>query len=273
KVAFVICELAIVFVLVDLLRGSREGAHWVLAYAWHPLLATEATGSGHIDIVGTLLLVVSFAALARRWRTVAALAFGLAVAVKLLPIVLLPLYWKRVRVRDGALAAIVFGLLYIPFLQQGQIPIGSLGTYVQSFRFNAPVFAALERVAAPQLVAGLAVLIGILTAIWLRRRSEAWPSYAFAWPMAASILCAPVVYPWYLLWLLPFLRPTSALPIIIWTVSVFPTSYVRYLRTTGRAWRVPGWIRWVEYGAVAAGATIIWLRRLVQPAIPQCSTN
>ena len=26
---------------------------------------------------------------------------------------------------------------------------------------------------------------------------------AFAWPMAASLLCAPVVYPWYLLWLLP----------------------------------------------------------------------
>ena len=273
KVAFVVCDAAIVLVLLHLLRSSREGVHWVLAYAWHPLLATEVAGSGHIDIVGALLLVVSFAALGRRWRTVAALAFGLAVAVKLLPIVLLPLYWKRVRVRDGALAAIVFGLLYIPFLQQGQIPIGSLGTYVQSFRFNDPVFAALERVAAPQLVAGLAVLIGILTAIWLRRRSEVWPSYAFAWPMAASILCAPVVYPWYLLWLLPFLRSTSALPIIIWTVSIIPTYYVWHLRTTGHPWLVPGWIMVVEYGAVAAGATIIWLRRHVQPAIPQCSTN
>src|SRR2546426_5357022 len=273
KVAFVVCDLAIVFVLLDSLRCTRHGEHWVLAYAWPPLLATEVAGSGHIDIVGALLLVVSFAALGRRWRTVAAVAYGLAVAVKLLPIVLLPLFWKRVRVRDGALAAIVFGLLYIPFLQQGQIPIGSLGTYVQSFRFNAPVFAALERVAAPPLVAGLAVLIGILTASWLRRRSEAWPSYAFAWPMAASILCAPVVYPWYMLWLLPFLRSTSALPIIIWTVSIIPTYYVWHLRTMGHPWLVPGWIMVVEYGAVAAGATIIWLRRLVQPAIPQCSTN
>jgi len=63
-------------------------------------------GSGHIDIVGALLLLVSVAALGRRWRAVAALAFGLAVAVKLLPIVLLPLYWKRVRMRDAALAAV-----------------------------------------------------------------------------------------------------------------------------------------------------------------------
>ena len=112
-----------------------------------------------------------FAALGRRWRTVAALAFGLAVAVKFLPIVLLPLYWKRVRIRDAALAAVVVGLLYVPFLNHGRIPIGSLGTYVQSFRFNDPVFAMLERVAAPQLVVGLAVLVGFLTAIWMRRKS------------------------------------------------------------------------------------------------------
>jgi alpha-1,6-mannosyltransferase len=260
-------------VLLQLLRGSREGLHWVLAYAWHPLLATDVAGSGHVDIVGALLLVVSFVALGRRWRTVAALAFGLAVAVKLLPIVLLPLYWKRVRVRDGALAAVVFGLLYLPFLRDGRIPIGSLGTYVESFRFNDPVFAALERVAAPPLAAGFAVLIGTLTAIWLRGRSEVSPPGALAWPMAASILCAPVVYPWYLLWLLPFLRSTSALPIMIWTVSILPTYCVWHLRAIGRPWMVPGWIMVAEYGAVAAGATMLGLHRLMQPATPQCSTN
>ena len=154
KVAFVVCDFAIVLVLLDILRRSGEGAHWVLAYAWNPLLAVEVAGSGHIDIVGVLLLLVSFAALGRRWRAVAALAFGLAVAVKFLPIVLLPLYWKRVRIRDAALAAIVVGLLYVPFLNHGRIPIGSLGTYVHSFRFNDPVFAMLERVAAPQLWLG-----------------------------------------------------------------------------------------------------------------------
>jgi len=85
--------------------------------------------------------------------------------------------------RDAALAAIVVGLLYVPFLNHGRIPIGSLGTYVQRFRFNDPVFATLERVAAPQLVAGLAVLVGFLTAIWMRRKSAEGSSDAFAWPM------------------------------------------------------------------------------------------
>ncbi len=54
KVAFVICEFAIVFVLLDVLRFTRQGAHLVLAFAWNPLVAIEVAGSGHIDIVGAL---------------------------------------------------------------------------------------------------------------------------------------------------------------------------------------------------------------------------
>src|ERR1700730_11990392 len=67
KVAFVVCDFAIIFVLLDVLRREERGANLVLAYAWNPLLAIEVAGSGHIDIVGALLLLVSFAALGRRW--------------------------------------------------------------------------------------------------------------------------------------------------------------------------------------------------------------
>jgi len=273
KVAFVICDFAIVFVLLDILRRTRQGEHWVLAYAWHPLLAIEVAGSGHVDIVGVLLLLVSAASLVRRWRAVAAISFGLAVAVKFLPIVLLPLYWKRVRLRDAALAAIGIALLYVPFLNHGRIPIGSLGTYVQRFRFNDPVFATLERVAAPQFVAGLALLVGFLTAIWMRKKPAERSAEAFAWPMAATLFCAPVVYPWYLLWMLPFLRWTSTLPIVVWTLSILPTYYVWHLRTVGRPWLVPDWIVILEYGSVAVAAAMIALRRTTRSAALQCSAD
>jgi alpha-1,6-mannosyltransferase len=259
KAAFVICDWAIVLVLFDLLRRSGQSEHWVLAYAWHPLLAIEVAGSGHIDIVGALLLLASAAALMRRWHTVAAIALGLAVSVKFLPIVLLPLYWKRIRIRDAALAVIVVGLLYLPFLDHGRIPFGSLRTYVHSFWFNDPVFAALEHVASPEILAGLAVLVGFLAAIWMRTRSAECSSDAFAWPMAASLLCAPVVYPWYLLWLLPFLSTAATLPIMVWTISILPTYYVWYLRALGRPFTVPGWIMLLEYGSVAIAALVVGL--------------
>jgi alpha-1,6-mannosyltransferase len=272
KVALVLCDLAIVFVLFDVLRRTRQGEHWVLAYAWNPLLATDVAGSGHVDILGVLLLLVSVAALVRRWRAAAALTFGLAVSVKFLPIVLLALYFKRIRVRDGALAAAVLALLYVPFLDHGRIPFGSLGTYVQRFRFNGPVFATLEQVAAPQLVAVLAVLVGLLAAIWMRRKS-ADALDAFAWPMAASLFCAPVVYPWYLLWLLPFINSTSTVPIMVWTLSIIPTYYVWHLRTIGLPWLVPDWIMMLEYGSVAVAAVVIALRSRTRSAALQCSTN
>jgi alpha-1,6-mannosyltransferase len=267
KVAFVICEFGIALALLDLLRTSGRDEHLVLAYAWNPLLAIEVAGSGHIDIVGAFLLVISLAALTRGWRSIAALMFGLAVAVKFLPVVLLPLYWKRVRIRDAALAVLVVAILYVPFLNHGRIPIGSLGTYVQTFRFNGPVFAILAHAgASPEALVAVAVLVGLVTAIWLRSVKPERSLDAFVWPMAASLFCAPVVFPWYLLWLLPFLTSASTLPITVWTVSIIPTYVMWHWRALGRPWgALPGWIMLLEYGCVAIAAAVIWLGRVRAP--------
>jgi hypothetical protein len=274
KVAFVVCELAIILALFELLRSKQAANHLVLAFAWNPLLAIEVAGSGHVDIVGALLLLVSVAALGRRWRATAAVGLGLAVSVKILPIVLLPLYWKRIRIRDAALAAAVVGLLYVPFVSHGRVPIGSLGTFVQSFRFNGPVFAALDQVLPPQLLAALAVLAGWVTAAWLRRTETRWSPDVFAWPMAAALLCAPVVFPWYLLWLLPFLTSSSMLLIILWTVSISATYVQWHLRAIGHLWgALPGWVMLLEYGFLAIAAAILSLRQFRPAPAPRCSTE
>ena len=277
KAAFVLCEFGIVFVLLDILRIGGRSSHLVLAFAWNPLLAIEVAGSGHIDILGALLLVISVAALARHWRAIAAVTFGLAVAVKFLPIVLLPLYWKRVRIRDAALAVLAVVLMYLPFLNHGRIPIGSLGAYVQGFRFNDPMFAALDEVAPPQLLAGLAVLVGLVTATLqrnhTRQKTLTTPRFRgmvkisdFAWPMAATLLFAPVVFPWYLLWLLPFLTSSSTLPIIVWTVSIIPTYIMWHFRMLGRPWgALPAWVMVVEYGCMAVTGIVMGLSRSCEP--------
>jgi hypothetical protein len=266
RVALALCNLAIILILLDVLRRTGQGVQWILAFAWNPLLATEVAGSGHIDILGALLLLLSFAAMIRRWRPLAAVAFALAISVKFLPIVLLPLYWRRVRMRDALLGVTVVALLYLPFLDHGRILIGSLGTYIHSYRFNGPLFAALEQVARPEVVAGFSALLGLLIAVWFRTKADTLSPDAFAWPMAASLLCAPVVYPWYLLWLLPFARSLGTLPIIIWTVSIIPTFIVWHLRILGRTWGLPGWVMPVEYGAVALTGAILVLRRTLRPS-------
>lgn len=266
KIAFALCDIAIVLLLLNVLRRSGQGEHWVLAYAWHPLLTLMAS-SGHIDIVGALLLLVSVAALARQWRMTAAIAFSLAVAVKFLPIVLAPLYWRRVRLRDAVVAGLIVLMLYLPFLEHWRIPIGSLGAYVQRFRFNDPIFATLERVMSPQIAAGLALLAGLATAAWLRSKPPEYWADKWSWPMAASLACAPVAYPWYLLWLLPFLRSTATLPLMVWTVSILPVYWVWHLRSLGHEWRVPSWVLLLEYGSVAIAAAIVLLRSTARPVV------
>src|SRR5580704_11924732 len=75
KVAFAACEVAIALLLLAELRRLGQGEHWVLVYAWNPLLVTCVTQSGHVDILGVLLLLLSAAALQRHWRSFAAVAF------------------------------------------------------------------------------------------------------------------------------------------------------------------------------------------------------
>jgi hypothetical protein len=84
--------------------------------------------------------------------------------------------------------------------------------------------------------------------------------------MAVSLLCAPAVFPWYLLWLLPFLTSVSTIPIVVWTVSIIATYVQWHLRALGHPWgALPGWVMLLEYGCVAMAGAMIALRRHHRP--------
>jgi hypothetical protein len=79
--------------------------------------------------------------------------------------------------------------------------------------------------------------------------------------MAVTLLCAPLVYPWYLLWLVPFLVVPQTMPLTIWTVSILST-YVAW-RRVGVPWGVPVWVLVVEYGPMLGAAVWFWRRNRV----------
>jgi len=87
--------------------------------------------------------------------------------------------------------------------------------------------------------------------------------------MAATILCAPLVYPWYLLWLAPFLVTPRTLPLAVWSVSILGT-YVAWQRV-GVPWGVPAWMLAVEYAALVVAAAWLW-RTGVTSARPRSPT-
>src|SRR5262249_46466211 len=230
KAAIVVSDAAIVAVLLLWLSASHRRRWWVLAYAWNPLVMIEGAGNGHVDLLGVLFVVVTASCLARGNRKIAAVTFALGVGVKFLPVILAPLLWRRIRVRDAVVGAAVLAAFYIPFLDQGRLPFGSLGSYLAYWRFNAPVFSALELVLPGAGLIGVAPILGFGTALWARWYFELDSPEAWAWPLAVTLLFAPTIFPWYLVWLTPFLSVSSTVPLAVWTVSVFAVY-----------WSLPAW--------------------------------
>lgn len=257
KLALVACDLMTIVVLWRWLAitGRRE---WLaLAYAWNPLVVLEVAHSGHIDALGALWLVASAFWLARRRTALASIAFVLAVATKLLPIVLVPLYWRRVRARDALAGAVLFVLLYLPFVYGSTVPLGAVPNVVAHIRFNGPLFKAIAAFVTPQGAALAAVALGMLAAAWARWRLDAADPAAWAWPMALALACAPVVYPWYLLYLTPFLFTAATLPLLTWTFSVIPVYLVWETSRHGGQWVVPTAVMVAEYGIPCAAAAFL----------------
>jgi hypothetical protein len=260
KVALVLCDLLTIWVLVTWLRQTHRPPWLALAYAWNPLVILEVAHSGHIDALGALWIAIAAWMLTTGRPMRASMAFAIAIASKLLPIVLVPLFWKRIRIRDGAAGAAVIFLLYLPFRSAGTLPLGAVPNVVAFIRFNGPLFKWLADLLTPQGAAAAAVLGGLAVAAWMRFTRPADDPAAWAWPMAVSLAAAPVIYPWYLLYVTPFLFTPATLALVAWTYSALPVYIVWYLSKRGHRWFVPTPVLWLEFGVVVAVLVVQLLR-------------
>jgi alpha-1,6-mannosyltransferase len=256
KVAALVCDALLAFVVWRSLVAAAANPGWLLAYLWSPLVSLEVARHGHVDVAGALFVAIAALALARGRTLVGCVAFALSVAIKPLPIVLLPLLWRRVSFRHAVAGVAVLVAVYLPFWDHGGLPIGSVRDVIDRFRFNGPIFSELASLAGPAAATAFAIAAGLAVAVWARRRLRVSSAQAWAWPMAAALVCAPLVYPWYLVWLAPFLVALETMPLTIWTVSILSTYVVWQLAAS--PWAVPGWALLLEYGAPLGAAMWLW---------------
>lgn len=269
KIALVACDIAVILILVAWLPALGLSSLWVVAYAWNPLVALETAYSGHLDGAGVLAVTLAAFALSRGRTAVSVLALAAGIAIKFLPLVLVPLYWKRARPIHALMGGVLLAALYLPFvnLASGTLPIGSVSNMVRGFRFNGPLFQILELAVDPWAIALMSVSAGIGVAARMRARAGVDEPAAWAWPMAAALLLSPVIYPWYLTWLAPFFVSWFAAPLALWSLTIIPVYVVWHGLFTDGVWAVPIWWLVIEYGAlVAATAWIAGRARRVRLA-------
>jgi alpha-1,6-mannosyltransferase len=217
----------------------------------------EISHSGHIDALGALWIVASAFWLSRRRTLLASIAFVLAIATKLLPVVLAPLFLGRIRRRDAFTAILFLIALYLPFTTGSSIPLGAVPNVVDRVRFNGPIFAAVAALASPRVAAAVALLLGLSAAMWARWRLTVDDPAAWAWPMALALLGAPVVYSWYLLYLTPFLFSMATVPLMAWTVSALSVYEVWDRSRHGGRWIVPMSVMILEFGVLVVAAAMV----------------
>jgi hypothetical protein len=267
-------------------RGLPRGR--VVWYAWNPLVSLEVAGMGHVDALGVAAVVATVCLVTLRPRRVAAAATTAAAAVlaKLIPLVALPAF-ARQSGRPGLfllLSGALVALACVPLVvATGGVPQG-LVTYGVSWEFNGPLWeplwrlldrvelsAAVERMLDwikqrsgahefwnrfypfnyPQLLAKLLLAPGLLVVVVMAwRRTDAAISAGILF--GGLPLFSATVYPWYLLWVLPW-AALCRQPAWLLLAALAPLSYLP--QVTG----VP-LIPWVFLGVWAPFAVLLIAR-------------
>jgi hypothetical protein len=181
--------------------GRADAAGRALIYGACPATVLEAANGAHVDVLAASALIgMGWAVLTGR-RSAAGLLLGLATGVKLVPLLLAPVFLRRRRFSalGTAVATVVSG--YLPHLVAvGWLVIGFLPGYLAEEGFDGRRrFALLIFLPEPARLPA-AVLIAALLALLAVARSTREPVLiTCCWLYGAAFLVATPTYPWYLL--------------------------------------------------------------------------
>jgi hypothetical protein len=196
--------LLVWFLLRLLILRSMNQCH-ILFYAWNPLVVIETAGSGHHDVCVAALLLGSVLCCLTGQERKSALLLASSVLSKLYPLITLPFFIKRIRLKNLGwfFAAIV--LAYLPYLSAGNQLFSALSYYREKWRFNGFLFLTLSELLADEKLTERMLLLstGLIVAWCVVRTSDLLEQ--LYWTTGAVLLCAPTLFPWYLVWMVPLL--------------------------------------------------------------------
>jgi alpha-1,6-mannosyltransferase len=259
--------------IAALLWRLGAGAGGLALYLWAPLVIKEIGFTLHTDILTAFWLVAClWAVRAGKPLAVAGACCGLAVGAKVTALLMIPLFVAEIRdVRGvgkflagtaGAIAAV-----YAPFvvgvggLGAGKMDTEGLKAFLDAWEFNSFVFAVAKQWMPFDVARNLCMGATAAFVLWIAWR--AWhhrrqPDYVLA--IGTFFLLSPVVNPWYLVMLLPFvaLQPSP------WAVAACASVLLSYatgnnLPDSGvEGFQHPWWVRPLELALVVAAA--LWFR-------------
>ena len=264
KFVFTICDVAIILLVMAILKRMGKDPATVIWYAWCPLPVVEVSLAGHQDVTGVVVLMLSIYLLMigkQRTAAVALAAAGLTKGFALL----LPLSARKCGTR--LIPSVLFALVYLGLPLWVYLPkfLHGMQQYLSYVHVNSGLFALVDaglylvspshfRIAS--VLSDAAILATVAWSVWTQARTFEELMRRAIIVMAVCLLVVPSLFPWYVIWLLPFAtlfgkRPAVSIIALALTVDMV---YVYYLDQA-----VHWWVPVIEYLPIYG--IVIWESR------------
>ena len=242
KSVLLLFEAGTFFLLLKLLKHFSLPRKNVLLYALNPLIILDTFANVHFEIVMIFFVLFALWLLVKHKWVFSAFATSLAIASKLIPLMLLPFFIKKLGWKKAvgyfAIVGFATGLLFLPFFNFDTIKnLGnSLDLYFQRFEFNASVYYVFRyiglRISGYNLIQVLGPVLAFVTAVsifvmafWKNKNRKIPTLWLFA--MTIFLLLATTVHPWYLSLAIALCVLTRFRYPIIWSGLIMLT-YINY---------------------------------------------
>ena len=211
-------DIGILFFGKKLLRKLQLPTMNIYWFILNPLVIVELTGNLHFEGLMLFFFVMAlYYVHTQKWH-LAALTMALSIAVKLVPILSLPLFlnklgWKK-SIRFCLTVGIVFMLLFAPFLKDNFFEnySATIGLWFSKFEFNASFYYLLnwgvETILNFELIHSMGVIvvsfIGLQIIYQLLQNKTKTTALitTVLWVFTGYYLISTTVHPWYIISLL-----------------------------------------------------------------------
>lgn len=262
RTTLLLADVGSFFLLRKLLSEKEMSPHLANWFWLNPLVILEFTGNVHFEGIVIFLLLAGLWLIAKPARS--GLAFGLAIATKLLPLIYLPALLFRYKLKKGAVitatAVLVAAITFIPFSDSSLISglRSGMGLYFQKFEFNASVYyivrwfgylkSGYNMIGTIGPVLSFIALFSIFE-VALHGRWRNWEiEKTFLYSLSLYLLLATTVHPWYILPLIVLGLLSGYYFPIVWSLMIFVT----YFGYTKDGFSLPMYWVFAEYVVVIA---------------------